>query len=88
MRLFFSPPRASPPPLLSPPQSSLAVFPPPFSDFLHAARPTVSRVLSSHVTHPTTPPSSASALVNVVTTFASIHRLDYAAHLVTDAARL
>ncbi|CAI7878858.1 unnamed protein product [Closterium sp. NIES-53] len=84
----FSPLRVSPPPIPSPHQSFLAVFPPSFSDFLHAARPTTSRVLSSLDTHPTAPPSSISTLVAAVTDFASSHHLDYATQLVTDATHL
>ncbi|CAI7758977.1 unnamed protein product [Closterium sp. NIES-53] len=47
----------------------------------------VSRVLSALVTHQTAPLSSVSALVTTVAGFASSHRLDYAAHLVSGPGR-
>ncbi|CAI5504785.1 unnamed protein product, partial [Closterium sp. Naga37s-1] len=67
--------------------SSLTVLHDPLSDYLRASRPVVSRVLSALVTHPTAPLSSVSALVTTVSGFASSHRLDYAAHLVSGPAR-
>ncbi|CAI7888720.1 unnamed protein product [Closterium sp. NIES-54] len=80
--LLFSPPGIPPPSILpSPPLSSLAVSSPPFSDFLHAARRTVSRVLSSLVTDSTSPPRS------VLAEFTSVRRLDYATQLVSAPAR-
>ncbi|CAI7921122.1 unnamed protein product [Closterium sp. NIES-53] len=72
-------PRASP--------SSLIVFHDPLSDYLCASRLVVSRILSALVTHPTAPLSSVLALVTTVVGFASSHRLDYAAHLVSGPAR-
>ncbi|CAI7839553.1 unnamed protein product [Closterium sp. NIES-53] len=53
----------------------------------NASRPVVSRVFSALVTHPTAPLSSVSTLVTTVAGFASSHRLDYAAHLVSGPAR-
>ncbi|CAI7734401.1 unnamed protein product [Closterium sp. NIES-53] len=79
--------RAPPPPILpQPPESSLTVFHDQLSDYLRASRPVVSRVFSTLVTHPTAPPLSVSALVTTVAGFASSHRLDYAAHLVSGPA--
>ncbi|CAI7896941.1 unnamed protein product [Closterium sp. NIES-54] len=77
-----------PPPhvLPQPPESSLTVFHDPLSDYLRASRPVVSRVLSTLVTHPTAPLSSVSELVTTVAGFASSHRFDYTAHLVSDPA--
>ncbi|CAI7736962.1 unnamed protein product [Closterium sp. NIES-53] len=77
----------SPPVLPHPPKSSLIVLLDPLSDYLRASRPIVSFVLSALVTHPTVPLSSISALVTTVAGFASSHRLDYAAHLVSGPAR-
>ncbi|CAI7803735.1 unnamed protein product [Closterium sp. NIES-53] len=68
---------ASPPVLLQPPESSLAVLHDLLSDYI----PVVSRVLSALVTHPSATLSSVSALVTTVAGFASSHRLEYAAHL-------
>ncbi|CAI7916732.1 unnamed protein product, partial [Closterium sp. NIES-54] len=80
--------RVPPPPVLpQPPESSLTVLHDPLSDYLRASRPVISRVLSALVTHPTAPLSSVSALVTTVAGFASSHRLDYAAHLVSGPAR-
>ncbi|CAI7839831.1 unnamed protein product, partial [Closterium sp. NIES-54] len=79
----------APPPLvlLQPPESSLTVFHDPLSDYLRASRPVVSHVLSVLVTHPTAPLSSVSAHATTAAGFASSHRLDYAAHLVSGPAR-
>ncbi|CAI7897187.1 unnamed protein product [Closterium sp. NIES-53] len=66
--------------------SSLAVLHDPLPEYRRASRPIVSHVLSALVTHPTTPLSSVSALVTSVAGFASSHRLDYAAHLVSGPA--
>ncbi|CAI7923166.1 unnamed protein product [Closterium sp. NIES-53] len=71
----------------SPPELSLIVLHDPLSDYLRASRPVVSRVLSVLVTHPTAPLSSVSALVTTIAGFASSHRLDYAAHLVSVPSR-
>ncbi|CAI7866131.1 unnamed protein product [Closterium sp. NIES-53] len=80
--------RILPPPVLPQPhESSLTVLHDPLSNYLRASRPVVSRVLSTLVTHTTAPLSSVSALVTTVTGFASSHRLDYAAHLVSGPAR-
>ncbi|CAI7859334.1 unnamed protein product [Closterium sp. NIES-53] len=77
-----------PPPVLpQPPESSLTVFHDPLSDYLRASRPVISRVLSALVTHPTAPLPSVSVLVTTIAGFASSHRLDYAAHLVSGRAR-
>ncbi|CAI7796110.1 unnamed protein product [Closterium sp. NIES-53] len=79
--------RTPPPPVLpQPPESSLTVFHDPLSDYLRASCPVVSRVLSTLVTHPIAPLSFVSALVSTVTEFASSHRLDCAAHLVSGPA--
>ncbi|CAI7931980.1 unnamed protein product, partial [Closterium sp. NIES-54] len=77
----------SPRVLPQPPESSLTVLHDPLSDYLRASRPVVSRVLSALVTHPTAPLSSVSALVTTIAGFASSHRLDYAAQLVSGHAR-
>ncbi|CAI7911275.1 unnamed protein product [Closterium sp. NIES-54] len=65
---------------------SLTVLHDPLSDYLRASHPVVSRVLSALVTHPIAPLSSVSDLVTTVAGFASSHRLDYAAHLVSGSA--
>ncbi|CAI7809931.1 unnamed protein product [Closterium sp. NIES-53] len=80
--------RVPPPPVLpQPPESSFTVLHDPLCDYLCASRPVVSRVLSALVTHPTAPLSSVSALVTTVAGFASSHRLDYAAHVVSGPPR-
>ncbi|CAI7866096.1 unnamed protein product, partial [Closterium sp. NIES-53] len=80
--------RVPPPPVLPhPSESSLTVLHEPLSDYLRASRPIVSRVLSALVTHPSAPLLSVLALVTTVAGFASSHRLDYAAHLVSGTAR-
>ncbi|CAI7761123.1 unnamed protein product [Closterium sp. NIES-54] len=66
---------------------SLTMLHDPLSDYLRASRPLVSRVLSALVTLPTTPLSSVSPLVTTVAGFASSHRIDYVAHLLSGAAR-
>ncbi|CAI7755234.1 unnamed protein product, partial [Closterium sp. NIES-54] len=78
-----------PPPLVlpQPPELSLTVLHDPLSDYPRASHLVVSHVLSALVTHPTAPLSSVSALVTTVAGFASSHRLDYMAHLVSDPAR-
>ncbi|CAI7789776.1 unnamed protein product, partial [Closterium sp. NIES-53] len=76
--------RTPPPPVLpQPPKSSLTVFHDPLSNYLRASRPVISRVLSALFTHPTAPLSYVSALVTTVAGFASSHRLDCTAHLVS-----
>ncbi|CAI7833694.1 unnamed protein product [Closterium sp. NIES-53] len=67
-------------------QEFLTVFPKPLSDYLCASRPVISHVLSALITHPTAPLLSVSALVATVGAFASSHRLDYTAHLVSGTA--
>ncbi|CAI7905240.1 unnamed protein product [Closterium sp. NIES-54] len=68
-------------------ESTLTLFHDSLSDYLRASRPVVSRVLSTLVTHPIAPLSSVSALVTTIAGFASSHRLDYAAYLVSGPAR-
>ncbi|CAI7914528.1 unnamed protein product [Closterium sp. NIES-54] len=63
------------------------MFHDPLSDYLRASRPVVSRVLSTLVSHPSAPPLCVLALVTTIASFASSHRLDYATHLVSGAAR-
>ncbi|CAI7859910.1 unnamed protein product, partial [Closterium sp. NIES-53] len=63
--------------------SSLTVLHNLLSDYLRASRLVVSRVLSALVTHLTAPLSSILALVTAVAGFASSHRLDYVAYLVS-----
>ncbi|CAI7804487.1 unnamed protein product [Closterium sp. NIES-53] len=80
--------RVPPPPVLpQPPDLSLTVLHDPLSNYLRASRPLVSRVLSALVTLPTTPLSSVSPLVTTVAGFASSHRIDYVAHLLSGATR-
>ncbi|CAI7878537.1 unnamed protein product [Closterium sp. NIES-54] len=80
--------RVPPPHVLpQPPELSLKMFQDPLSNYLRASRPAVSHVLSALVTHSSALPLSVSALVTIVTGFASSHRLDYAAHLVSGPAR-
>ncbi|CAI7867653.1 unnamed protein product [Closterium sp. NIES-53] len=62
-------------PLLSPPESSLPVLADPESDSLRAASPTVTRLLATVVTDPST-------LVTELVDFAARCRLDYATSLV------
>ncbi|CAI7852511.1 unnamed protein product, partial [Closterium sp. NIES-53] len=73
-------------PLPSPPASSLLVLADPVSDSLRAASPTVARVLSTVVTHPSFESTTASALVAQLVDFAAHCRLDYAASLVAESA--
>ncbi|CAI7730526.1 unnamed protein product [Closterium sp. NIES-53] len=82
-------PSRVPPPIVlpQPPESSLGVFHDPLSEYLCASHPVVSRVLFALVTHPTAPLSPVLALVTTVAGFASSHRLDYAAHLVSGPAQ-
>ncbi|CAI7818976.1 unnamed protein product, partial [Closterium sp. NIES-53] len=73
-------------PLPSPPESSLTVLADLASDSLHAASPTVARLLSTVVTDPSFESSAASALVAELVDFAARCRLDYAASLVAESA--
>ncbi|CAI7846944.1 unnamed protein product [Closterium sp. NIES-54] len=78
--LFRSSPRRAPPVsvLPPPPASSLTISSHPITDYYHAARPVVSRVLASLVTDPRASSSSVSALTAAVIDFASTRRLDFA----------
>ncbi|CAI7734950.1 unnamed protein product, partial [Closterium sp. NIES-54] len=73
-------------PLSSPPESSLPVLADPASDSLHAASPTVARLLSTVVTDPSFESTAASALVAELVDFAARCRLDYAASIVAESA--
>ncbi|CAI7790104.1 unnamed protein product [Closterium sp. NIES-53] len=73
-------------PLPSPPESSLLVPPDPESDSLHAASPTVTRLLATVVTDPSFEFTAASALVTELVDFAAHCRLDFAASLVAESA--
>ncbi|CAI7864803.1 unnamed protein product [Closterium sp. NIES-53] len=79
LRLSTAPRRV---PLPSPPVSSLSALADPESDSLRAARPTVTRLLSTVVTDPSFESAAASALVTELVDFAAHCRLDYAASLV------
>ncbi|CAI7891633.1 unnamed protein product [Closterium sp. NIES-54] len=79
LRLSTAPRRV---PLPSPPASSLPALADPESDSLRAARPTVTRLLSTVVTDPSFESAAASALVTELVDFAAHCRLDYAAGLV------
>ncbi|CAI7911120.1 unnamed protein product [Closterium sp. NIES-54] len=68
--------------LPSPPDLSLTVSSHPITDYCHAARPVVSRVLATLVNNPRASPSSVSTLTATVTNFASTRRLDYATRVV------
>ncbi|CAI7827937.1 unnamed protein product, partial [Closterium sp. NIES-53] len=72
-------------PLPSPPKSSLLVLADPESYSLHAASPTVVRLLSAVVTDPSLESTAASALVAELVDFAARCRLDYAASLVAES---
>ncbi|CAI7880097.1 unnamed protein product [Closterium sp. NIES-53] len=72
-------------PLPSPPESSLPALTDPESDSLHAASPTVTRLLATVVTDPSFESTAASALVTELVDFAASCRLDYAASLVTES---
>ncbi|CAI5969414.1 unnamed protein product [Closterium sp. NIES-64] len=73
-------------PLPSPPESSLPALADPGSDSLHAASPTVTRLLATVVTDPSFESTAASALVVELVDFAARCRLDYAASLVAESA--
>ncbi|CAI7798452.1 unnamed protein product [Closterium sp. NIES-54] len=72
-------------PLPSPPESSLPALSDPESDSLRAASPTVTRLLATVVTDPSSASTAASALVAKLVDFAAHCRLDYAASLVTES---
>ncbi|CAI7846957.1 unnamed protein product [Closterium sp. NIES-53] len=72
-------------PLPSPPASSLADYPDPESDSLHAASPSVMRFLAIAVTDPSFETTAASALVAELVEFAASCRLDYASSLVAES---
>ncbi|CAI7764583.1 unnamed protein product [Closterium sp. NIES-53] len=72
-------------PLPPPPESSLPTVPDLGSDLVHAASPTVSRLLSTVVTDPSFQSNVASALVAELLDFADACRLDYATALVADS---
>ncbi|CAI7838403.1 unnamed protein product [Closterium sp. NIES-53] len=66
----------------SPPPSSLPVSPTPISDYYHAVRLVVSRILATGVTDPHFSPSSVSALTAAVANFVAANRLDYSTRVV------
>ncbi|CAI7861119.1 unnamed protein product, partial [Closterium sp. NIES-53] len=68
-------------PLPAPPESSLPAFPDPETDRVHAASPTVSRLLASAITDPSFESTVASALVAELVDFAAACHLDYASAL-------
>ncbi|CAI5462107.1 unnamed protein product [Closterium sp. Yama58-4] len=72
-------------PLPSPPASSLPELPNLESDRIHAASPTVTRLLASVVTHPSFESIATSALVAELVDFAAACRLDYATSLVAES---
>ncbi|CAI7730252.1 unnamed protein product [Closterium sp. NIES-54] len=74
--------RVSPPP---PPESSLPAIPNPESDRARAASPTVSRLLATVVTDPSSESTAASALVGELVDFAAACRLDYDTTLVAES---
>ncbi|CAI7853229.1 unnamed protein product [Closterium sp. NIES-54] len=69
-------------PMPSPLASSLADSPDPESDLVHAAKPTVTRLLATVVPDPSFESTAASALVPGLVDFAAACRLDYATSLV------
>ncbi|CAI7886575.1 unnamed protein product [Closterium sp. NIES-54] len=73
-------------PLPSPPESPLPALADPESDSLHAASPTVTRLLATVVTDPSFESTAASALVAELVDFAARCRLDCAASLVAESA--
>ncbi|CAI7791326.1 unnamed protein product [Closterium sp. NIES-54] len=72
-------------PLPAPPESSLPEVLDPESDRARATRPTVSRLLATAVTDPSTESAAASALVAELLDFADACCLDYATALVADS---
>ncbi|CAI5975570.1 unnamed protein product [Closterium sp. NIES-65] len=73
-------------PLPSPPESSLPALADLESDSLHAASPTVTRLLATVVTDHSFESNAASALVAELVDFVARCRLDYAASLVAESA--
>ncbi|CAI7932267.1 unnamed protein product [Closterium sp. NIES-54] len=65
-------------PMLSPPTSSLPDGLDPESDLVHAASPTVPRLLATVVTDPSFESAAASAIIAELVDFAAACRLDYA----------
>ncbi|CAI7930068.1 unnamed protein product, partial [Closterium sp. NIES-54] len=82
LRLSTTPRRVS---LPSPPASSLPALVDPESDYVRAASPTVTCLLSTVVTDPSFESAAASALVTELVDFAAHCRLDYAAGLVAES---
>ncbi|CAI7882212.1 unnamed protein product [Closterium sp. NIES-54] len=72
-------------PLPPPPDSSLPTVPDPESGLVHAASPTISRLLATVVTDPSFESTAASALVAKLVEFAAACRLDYATALVAES---
>ncbi|CAI5931553.1 unnamed protein product [Closterium sp. NIES-65] len=72
-------------PLPSPPASSLADAPDPESDSLHAASPTITRLLATVVTDPSFTSTAASALVAELVDFAARCCLAYAARFFAES---
>ncbi|CAI7799187.1 unnamed protein product [Closterium sp. NIES-53] len=72
-------------PLPPPPESFLPAHLDPKSDRARAASPTVSRLLATVVTDPSSESTVASALVAELVDFAAACRLDYASALVADS---
>ncbi|CAI7889817.1 unnamed protein product, partial [Closterium sp. NIES-54] len=72
-------------PLPSPPASSLVDSPDPESDLVHAASPSVPRLLAYVVTDPYLDYATASALVAELVDFAAAYRLNYAASHVAES---
>ncbi|CAI7796395.1 unnamed protein product [Closterium sp. NIES-54] len=73
------------PPLPSPHASSLADGPDLDSDLVHAASPTVTRLLATVVNDHSFESAATSALVAELVDFAAACRLDYAASLVAES---
>ncbi|CAI7907544.1 unnamed protein product [Closterium sp. NIES-54] len=71
--------------LPEPPVSSLLHVPDPESDVARAARPTVTRLLTTIVTDPNLESTAAFALVTELVDFAARSHLDYVASLVTES---
>ncbi|CAI7769380.1 unnamed protein product [Closterium sp. NIES-53] len=72
-------------PLPSPPSSSLADGPDTESDLVHAASPTITRLLATVVIDPSFESAAASALVAELVNFDAACHLDYAASLVAES---
>ncbi|CAI7803033.1 unnamed protein product [Closterium sp. NIES-54] len=72
-------------PLPPPLESSIPTILDPESDLVHAASPTVSRLLATVVTNLSFESTAASALVDELLDFAAVCRLDYATALVAES---